>query len=1035
MRKAIAAVIWAFISAGNPLPAAPNNPVPFVNSPLSPSVALPGAPGFTLTVTGAGFVPGSVVMWNGNSRATTFASKTSLTAAITASDIATAGTIPVTVSNPAPGGGISNAVVFEVTTPTNSLAFTRTESTFPAIGFSEVAMPSALAVGYLPGHAVPYLAIANAVCPAAFSCLLQKATIATVGDSGTNGTFTGANPAALVTGDLNGDGIFDLLNLGQSISVSLGNGDNTFKNHQDVAPPPETIVTSTPVLGDFNLDGKLDLVLATITGADFLPGKGDGTFGTPVPLNTSSFAFQTQVIAGDFNRDGILDLAVSNSGPSGGTISILLGNGDGTFQPQIDIPDPSSPGQLIAADFNGDGKLDLAALNIFNPTISIFLGNGDGTFGPAVNYAAGMSPSMMAAGDFNGDGVVDFAITDSQCTTSTCPASGSVNLILGNRDGTFGSPLDFATLAQPGAMATGEFSYFSTPVGRSGIAVANTLENSVSVFAQLPSQNQTSNPLPTISSISPVFVIQNSGALTLTVNGTNFVSGSQVSFGGTLEPTTFVSATQLTAAIPANLVGIAGVASVLVSNPSPGGGNSTTVSFNIYLPPPTISSINPPSVVAGSPGFTLTVTGANFVSSSMLNFNGVSRPATFVSSTQLTTAIAASEIASPATIGVTVSNTFGLSGSGGGTSSSATLTILASNSQPTVGALSPASATAGSAQFTLMISGTGFGPSSVVTFGSVTVTSAYVSPTQLSASIPASAIAVGGTPFVTVVNPGGSPSVVTTFTVNNPFPTIGSLSPTSVAPNSASLTLNVSGTNFNSSSKVLVNGSPLPTTLINATTLTATIPATDFSQSGTLSITVSNPTPSGGTTGALAFTVADYSVTVPSASNTVAAGATAKFSLMLVPLNGTLGESVAFANSALPAGTVATFNPASLPSGTPSTAVTLSISTTPHSYVTSQGFFRRVWPRSPFGFSVALVLWLMTLGFCFATGRRRMVAQLLAILFLLISTGLTACGGGASTSAQQFNPATGTPAGTYMIVVTATSASASLTTMVTLTIQ
>src|ERR1700687_288343 len=97
--------------------AAQTNPVPFINNPLVPSVAVPGGAGFTLTVNGAGFVPTSFVRWSGSARTTTFVSATKLTAAIQASDIAAARTVLVTVSNPAPGGGTSDAAVFEITTP------------------------------------------------------------------------------------------------------------------------------------------------------------------------------------------------------------------------------------------------------------------------------------------------------------------------------------------------------------------------------------------------------------------------------------------------------------------------------------------------------------------------------------------------------------------------------------------------------------------------------------------------------------------------------------------------------------------------------------------------------------------------------------------------------------------------------------------------------------------------------------------------------------------------------------------------------
>jgi hypothetical protein len=107
--------------------AAQTNPVPFISNPLVPGVALPGAQGFTLTVNGGGFVAGSVVKWNGSARVTSFVSPTKLTAAISASDIASARTVLITVSNPVPGGGTSDAVSFGISTATPTLSFIRTD--------------------------------------------------------------------------------------------------------------------------------------------------------------------------------------------------------------------------------------------------------------------------------------------------------------------------------------------------------------------------------------------------------------------------------------------------------------------------------------------------------------------------------------------------------------------------------------------------------------------------------------------------------------------------------------------------------------------------------------------------------------------------------------------------------------------------------------------------------------------------------------------------------------------------------------------
>src|SRR5207302_913920 len=111
-----------------------------------------------------------------------------------------------------------------------------------------------------------------------------------------------------------------------------------------------------------------------------------------------------------FNGDGRVDLAVANAG--GGNVSVLLGRGDGTFQPAANYDVGASPYSVAVGDFNGDGMADLAVANAGAGTISVLLGRGDGTFRTAVNYGVGASPRSVAVGDFNGDGKVDVAVAN-----------------------------------------------------------------------------------------------------------------------------------------------------------------------------------------------------------------------------------------------------------------------------------------------------------------------------------------------------------------------------------------------------------------------------------------------------------------------------------------------------------------------------------------------------------------------------------------------------------------------------------------------
>jgi FG-GAP-like repeat/IPT/TIG domain/FG-GAP repeat len=1038
VRTILTAVIVAFLLAVfcQPL-AAQNNPAPFLNDPVAPSAKPPGGPGFTLTVNGAGFVSGSTIKWNGSARSTTFVSNTQLTAAIPPADIATAGTALVTVTNPAPGGGVSNVVPFLVTTPTTSLAFTRSDSVFENSGESEISQPAGMAAAVSPAGNTPTLSVANSQCPTAANCLTKRATISTLANGGVNVAYLLQHPGSIAAGDFNGDGIPDLITLEfTNISFSQGNPDGSFQLQIDSPLPTGVNSASTPAVGDFNRDGHLDVVLAGDSTVYFMPGNGDGTFGSAVQFSTGAPSGNTNVAAGDFNGDGILDLAATNE--MGNSVSILLGNGDGTFQPHVDYPTGAFPEQVVTGDFNGDGKLDLAVINALDATVSILLGNGDGAFQAKVDYPAGISPAFMTLGDFNEDGIPDLGVSDSQCTNSGCAASGSANLLIGNGDGTFQSHLDFAVGAFPEAIVSGDFVPSSPPSGRMGFAVANYQDSTVTLYSPLGPGTGPANPVPTISSISPEFVIQGSGPFTLTVNGTNFVSGSTITFGGQTEATTFVNSTQLTAGIPGSAVAAAGPVSILVFTPSPGGGNSTSTSFSVYLPPPTISLISPPSALAGSPGFTLTVNGANFVDGAMVNLNGSPRSAAFVSSTQITTLVLSTDVANQGTVNISVTIPFGVNNSGGGTSPSVNLTILPANSQPTIGSLVPASTTAGSPSFTLTIAGSGFGPSSAVKFGSNPVNSAYQNPAEIQAAIPASAVALAGTPLVTVTNPGSSPSVVASFTVNNPVPAATSLSPVSAPAGNAALTLTVTGANFVQGSTVEIGNSPRATTYVNATTLTASLPASDFTHSGTLSISVSNPSPGGGTTGSLSFTVADYTVSPSTTSMSIPAGQKAIYTLNLVPANAMVGGTVVFSATGLPAGASASFTPPSVPAGTGATPVTLSITTTAHSSALTMrpSLGERSFHYPLYGFGI-LIIWLwMAVVLWTASGRAlRLAPVFLATLLLAIAAGLAACGGGSSSPGTQLNPATGTPAGTYPITVDATEGNVTIATSITLIVK
>ncbi len=317
-------------------------------------------------------------------------------------------------------------------------------------------------------------------------------------------TDQNVNNAAI--GDFNGDGIADMaisLPDADEVQVLLGNGDGTF------TPMPAISVGGVYVVatGDFNGDGKADLVTVnfgpgTLT---ILLGNGNGTFTegatitTPISGPGGLAVGPVSVAVGDFNGDGIPDLAVGNcprfDQGATGSVTILLGNGDGTFTAEAENPDAGGqPLFITTGDLNGDGIPDLVVsdMNGGYPelgNLTVLFGNGDGTFTPtAVSPQTGSIPYSVAVADFNGDGKADLVTANA--------GSNTVTVLLGNGDGTFAAPLSPAAGTDPIFAAVGDFNGDGLP----DLAAANNSTMSVTVLLAQVTQTATA----TATGISPV---------------------------------------------------------------------------------------------------------------------------------------------------------------------------------------------------------------------------------------------------------------------------------------------------------------------------------------------------------------------------------------------------------------------------------------------------------------------------------------------------------------------------------------------------
>ncbi|AFL89173.1 WD40-like beta propeller repeat protein [Terriglobus roseus DSM 18391] len=373
---------------------------------------------------------------------------------------------------------------------------------------------------------------------------------------------------------------------------------------------------------------------------------------------------------------------------------------------------------------------------------------------------------------------------------------------------------------------------------------------------------------PGISSLSPATITAGAASFSLTVTGSGFVSGSAVQWNGSGRTTTYTSPTQLSAAIAASDVAAAGTAQIVIANPDGQKSSASTFTVNATLPLPTVTTLSPASAAAGSSGFTLTVNGTGYRQGSQVVWNG-SRivTTTVVSATQVTAVIPASFLATPGSAAVAVANT-----DTGDTSSTLAFTIT--SARPVLTSLSPATATAGSAAVTLTVNGTGFISGATVAWAGSARPTTFVSPTQLSAAVPASDLASAGLTNVDVVQAGVRSTNQLPFTVVATAPSLASLSPTSVRAGSAGFDLTVIGTGFTAGAAVSFNGGTKPTTFVSATQLRAAITTGDLAAAGSVTVSVIQGTAPASNT--LSFTVTPAAPVISSLSPTgVVAGAPA----------------------------------------------------------------------------------------------------------------------------------------------------------------
>jgi hypothetical protein len=575
----------------------------------------------------------------------------------------------------------------------------------------------------------------------------------------------------------------------------------------------------------------------------------------------------SRAVSGSTTTVSIVSLSVTKNGTGTGTVTsspvgIACGTDCGETLPV------GTPVTLTAAAATG----------------SVFAGWSGACSGTAATCSWTMSAATAVTATFNTTGAVTAgplvsslspvsAVAGSKGITLTVNGSGFVATSVVHWNGvarttTFvnarrlRAAISAADLATPGWVPVTVF----TPSSDGGTSASKTFTINA--------------PVPVAGSLSPNSAVGGGAGLTVTVNGSNFVSTSVFRWKGAARTTTYVSATQLRAQITAADLATPGSALSSVYTPTPGGGASaTSMTFTINAPVPAVSSLSPASAIAGSTGFTLIVNGSGFVTTSSVRWNGSARTTTYVSATELRAAITATDLATVRSVPVTVYNP----APGGGTSTSMSFAVTtgSGSSTPPAAPGSPNvtlrsadvsgvtfdvawSAGNGAASYRYLAA---FNDGSAARQGSVTGLTTF----QLRMPYHASGAAFGGFVCIRSVSATGllstdhscSALAVPATPPAPPAPVASSLSPTSAVAGSSGLTLTVNGSGFVSTSVVRWNGAVRTTTFVSATQLRATISATDLAAAGSAVVSVFTPAPGGGTSGNLSFVI-----TVPPAPST-----------------------------------------------------------------------------------------------------------------------------------------------------------------------
>lgn len=912
----------------------------------------------------------------------------------------------------APGGSVSfldtsysNSILGTASLVAGSSELNWQNAQNPAAG----ADPQGIAVGDFNGDGIPDMAIANR----------NDGTVTILLGNG-DGTFTAGtvvnnvpSAQAIAAADFNGDGNLDLAvtNSGwNGVTILMGNGDGTFTANASLLSTG--VMPAGISVGDLNGDGLPDLAVsnyANNTISIFL-SNGNGTF-TAAPVISMQGAPQSIAVA-DFNGDGKADMAVAVARPNNECVAILLGNGDGTFTVSNQcLPVGEYPSSIVAADFNSDGKADLAVTISETNSVAVFLGNGDGTFNVVSSSpSTGNYPLSLVTADFNGDGLPDLAVANASGNTIT--------ILLGQGNGEFSAAnINLSSSVSPVAMVAADFN----GDGYADLGTANELGNSASVFVAQWQQTATATlnqvdpvgagnhlveasypgdsnfgasasatvtlvdvgaPAVTVTPSSTSITTAQSLNVSITVSGSPTPTGSVVLTGGGYTSAATALANGIaTFTISAGSLAIGSdtlTASYTPDSPSLSTytsaiGTSSAVTVTQPKTTPTISWATPAAITYGTA-----------LLATQLNASSGGVAGSFAYTPASGTVLGAGK--------QTLSVTFTPTDTADYNTGTATVTLTVNQATPTVSWATPAAITFGAALSSAQLDAT----------ASVPGTFAYNPAAGTTPVVGSDTLSVLFTPSDTTDYTTATATV--TLVVNNPSnpsPSLNSMSPAFSSAGGSAFTLTLTGTGFVSGSTVYWGTTALSTQFTSATQLTAQVTAAEISNAELTAVSVQSPAPGGGTSNALQFEVdsavagSGIAPTFTTLTASVTAGVTASYPVTLS--SSATNVSVTCLN--LPAGATCSYS-------STTGAVTIATSaTTPKGTYQITVVFTGTQPGSASAFVVLPLLLLPLLVM-----RRRLVVRntwFAASLALVILAGVATavgCGGSGSSPVSPTNP-------------------------------